>query len=84
MPDLTGFTLFRVTKGWQMSTRTVSENGWEVQTTPDATASEILDLVDAYLRKTRSIAAYRETEPRPRSPSDPLGLRRVRRRVTLD
>ena len=40
--ELSGFTLFAVKGGWQMSIRPANEPGWIVQLIPDAMAQRIL------------------------------------------
>ncbi len=45
MPDkLTGFTIFKVSKGWQMSTR-FGDDAWSVRIVADEVAQEVFDLV---------------------------------------
>lgn len=39
---LEGFTLFRVTKGWQCSTKQAEQNGWSVRIIGDEQAQRIL------------------------------------------
>lgn len=80
MPELSGFTLFQSTKGWQLSTRTKGEVGWEVHTHyPDSKAQEILKVVGRLLPKM------------PKAPQPPTGrlnlrpaARQTRRRIILD
>ena len=42
MKELTGFTLFKVKAGWQMSTRDKGETGWNVEIIPDNRAQALL------------------------------------------
>ncbi len=49
---LTGFTLFQVPKGWQMSVRLKNETGWSVQLISDTEASSILELVEHKIKPT--------------------------------
>ena len=42
---LSGFTLFKVAKGWQMSLRLAEEGGWLIRHISDEDAARLLDLV---------------------------------------
>ncbi len=44
--ELTGFTLFPTSKGWQMSIRPKSELGWLIRFIEDADARRILDSLE--------------------------------------
>ena len=76
---LTGFTLFRVSRGWQMSTRIDGEDGWSVQIISDADAVDLLRKITA--SADRVIAP--ET-PKPAPPAGTLNLRPSGRRVMLE
>jgi hypothetical protein len=42
---LEGFTLFKVSRGWQLSTREIGEYGWSVSSVSDEQAATILTAV---------------------------------------
>jgi hypothetical protein len=46
MAKLSGFTLFKVSAGWQLSTRAEGETGWSVRIIPDSAAQVILGRLD--------------------------------------
>lgn len=56
MTDLTGFTLFKITKGWQMSTRVEGEVGWFVRFVTEERAREILAQIPETGHKPQGMA----------------------------
>ena len=79
-PELTGFTLFKVTRGWQMSLRPVGEEGWIIRIISDEDASRILSTVGNDPTPTSIIATTATRQPA----RGVLDLRPTRRRVLLD
>ena len=77
---LSGFTLFKVTKGWQMSLRLAEEEGWLVRHVSDEDASRLLDLVGEDPAPINVVASSELVPP----PRGRLNLRPARRRVLLD
>lgn len=76
MKNLSGFTLFRTGKGWQLSIRVEGEDGWLVHAGfPDARAQTILQHVGGLLPTSQVTEASRTPGV--------LSLRPTRRRVIL-
>jgi hypothetical protein len=60
---LSGFTLFETSRGWQLSTREVGEDGWSVRIVSDEQAEVLLALV----------APSTPIAPKPVGPEDLFG-----------
>lgn len=75
--SLSGFTLFKVPKGWQLSTREEGETGWIIRMVSEDKARLILKTVDPVIDHVPA------EQPKPKLIPGQLSLRPRRDRVLL-